>query len=34
MKFAEHLHKIGTLKTMPKSWTDFYLPIARDLKGS
>jgi NitT/TauT family transport system substrate-binding protein len=34
MKFAEHLYKIGTLKTMPKSWTDFYLPIAHDLKGS
>jgi NitT/TauT family transport system substrate-binding protein len=34
MKFAEHLYKIGTLKTQPKAWTDFYLPIAHDLKGS
>ena len=28
MKFAAHLHKVGTLKTMPKAWTDYYLPIA------
>jgi NitT/TauT family transport system substrate-binding protein len=34
MKFAEHLYKIGTLKTQPKSWKDFYLPIAHDLNGS
>jgi NitT/TauT family transport system substrate-binding protein len=34
MKFAEHLYKIGTLKTQPKSWKDFYLPIAHDLSGS
>lgn len=34
MKFAEHLHKIGTLKTKPSSWKDFYLPIAHDLNGS
>ena len=34
MKFAAHLHKIGTLKTMPKAWTDYYLPLAADLPGS
>jgi len=34
MKFAAHLHKVGTLKTMPKSWTDYYLPVAHDLPGS
>jgi NitT/TauT family transport system substrate-binding protein len=34
MKFAEHLYKIGTLKALPKAWTDYYLPIAHDLKGS
>lgn len=34
MKFAEHLYKIGTLKTKPASWKDFYLPIAHDLKGN
>ena len=34
MKFAEHLHKVGTLKTMPSKWTDYYLPITADLPGS
>jgi NitT/TauT family transport system substrate-binding protein len=34
MKFAEHLYKVGTLKTQPKSWKDFYLPIAHDLNGN
>ena len=34
MKFAEHLLKVGTLKTKPAAWTDYYLPIAHDLKGS
>jgi NitT/TauT family transport system substrate-binding protein len=34
MKFATHLHKIGTLKTMPVAWTDYYLPESADLKGN
>src|SRR5689334_6809515 len=34
MKFAAHLHKVGTLKTMPQKWTDYYLPITADLPGS
>ena len=34
MKFATHLYKVGTLKTQPKAWTDYYLPVAHDLKGS
>jgi sulfonate transport system substrate-binding protein len=34
MKFAAHLHKTGTLKTMPKAWTDYYLPITADLPGN
>jgi NitT/TauT family transport system substrate-binding protein len=34
MKFAEHLHKVGTLKTMPKAWTDYYLSITADLPGN
>jgi NitT/TauT family transport system substrate-binding protein len=34
MKFAAHLFKVGTLKTLPKAWTDYYLPAASDLKGS
>ncbi|WP_420963404.1 ABC transporter substrate-binding protein [Brucella sp. IR073] len=34
MKFAEHLHKIGTLKTMPKAWTDYYLADSAYLNGN
>ena len=34
MKFAAHLYKVGTLKTMPKAWTDYYLSTAHDLPGS
>lgn len=34
MKFAAHLHKIGTLKTLPKAWTDYYLPSSSDLDGN
>jgi NitT/TauT family transport system substrate-binding protein len=34
MKFAAHLHKTGTLKTMPKAFTDYYLPVSHDLKGN
>lgn len=34
MKFAQHLYKIGTLKTEPKSWKDYYLPSAHDLPGN
>jgi NitT/TauT family transport system substrate-binding protein len=34
MKFATHLHKVGTLKTMPAAWTDYYLPESADLHGN
>ncbi|WP_202639297.1 ABC transporter substrate-binding protein [Bradyrhizobium sp. CCBAU 051011] len=34
MKFAAHLHKVGTLKTMPKAFTDYYLPVSHDLNGN
>lgn len=34
MKFANHLFKVGTLKTQPKNWTDYYLPSSSDLKGN
>ena len=34
MKFAAHLHKVGTLKTLPTSWKDYYLPVIADLDGS
>ena len=32
MKFAAHLHRIGTLKNLPKSWQDYYLPISHGLQ--
>lgn len=34
MKFAEHLNLVGSLKTKPSSFKDYYLPIAHDLPGS
>ena len=34
MKFAAHLYKVGTLKTLPKAWTDYYLPSSADLDGN
>lgn len=33
MKFAAHLYKNGTLKTMPKAWSDYYLPSSKNLNG-
>lgn len=34
MAFAKHLHGIGTLRAMPASWKDYYLPGAHDLPGA
>lgn len=34
MKFAEHLNMVGSLKTKPASFKDYYLPIAHDLPGN
>ena len=34
MKFATHLNRVGTLRTLPRAWTEYYLPIAHDLPGS
>lgn len=34
MVFAAHLHRIGSLKTLPASWKDYYLPGIHDLPGS
>jgi NitT/TauT family transport system substrate-binding protein len=34
MKFATHLYKTRTLKTMPKAWTDYYLPSSKSLNGN
>ncbi|MCL4767008.1 MAG: ABC transporter substrate-binding protein [Hyphomicrobiaceae bacterium] len=34
MKFADFLHKIGTIKQKPASWKDLFFPEAHDLEGS
>lgn len=34
MRFAEHLHRTGTLRMLPKAWTDYFFPISADLGGS
>ncbi len=34
MKFADHLNRIGAIKTKATSWKDYYLPVAHDLPGS
>ena len=34
IRFATHLNKIGTMKTLPKSFKDYYLTIAHDLPGT
>ena len=32
-KTAEFMHKIGTLKTKPASWKDFFFPEVQSLAG-
>ena len=34
MRFAEHMFRIGTLKTKPAAWTDYFFPISHDLAGN
>lgn len=34
LRFAEFLNRIGTLRTRPKAWTDYFLPDAAALGGS
>jgi NitT/TauT family transport system substrate-binding protein len=34
LKFAAHLNTVGSLKTKPASWKDYYLPIAHDMPGN
>ena len=34
MKFAAHLNAIGTLKTMPASWKDYYFPAIHAMPGN
>jgi NitT/TauT family transport system substrate-binding protein len=34
MNFAGFMHKVGTMKRLPNSWKDLYMPIAHDLPGT
>jgi len=34
LKFAAHLNKVGTLRTLPGSWKDYYLPGIHEMPGS
>lgn len=34
MRFAEFMHKTGTIKTAPASWQDLFLPVAHKLPGT
>lgn len=34
MKFAEHLHFVGTMKSMPGDWKDTYYATVHDLPGN
>ncbi len=34
MKFADHMSKVGTLKTKPASWKDYFFPESYALPGS
>jgi NitT/TauT family transport system substrate-binding protein len=34
MKFADHMFKVGTLKTKPASWKDYFFPESYALPGS
>ena len=34
LKFAEFLHRTGTLRTKPAAWTDYFIPEAAALGGS
>jgi len=34
MKFADFMAEVGTLKTKPLSWKDYFFPEVYGLKGS
>ena len=33
-EFATFMHKVGTMKRLPASWKDMYMPELHELKGS
>ena len=34
LRLAQHMYRVGTLKTLPQAWTDYFFPISADLEGS
>ena len=34
MTFANFMHKVGTMKRVPASWKDLYMPESHELKGA
>jgi NitT/TauT family transport system substrate-binding protein len=34
MAFAEFMHRTGTIKTIPKTWQEMFLPVAQSLPGN
>jgi NitT/TauT family transport system substrate-binding protein len=34
MTFAGFMHSVGTMKRLPNSWKDLYMPVAQDLQGT
>jgi NitT/TauT family transport system substrate-binding protein len=34
MKYARFMHKIGSIKTLPASWKDYYFPVVHAVQGS
>jgi NitT/TauT family transport system substrate-binding protein len=34
MTFAGFMHKVGTMKRLPASWKDLYMPVCHELAGS
>jgi NitT/TauT family transport system substrate-binding protein len=34
MTFAGFMHKVGTMKRLPVSWKDLYMPECHELAGS
>ena len=34
MKYAEFMHGVGTIRTKPVSWKDFFFPNTHNLPGS
>jgi len=34
MEFAQFMNKVGTMKRLPSSWKDIFMPESHELKGS